>query len=40
LVGAAYDGVGIPDCVRQGRAAARTVVQELSRFAELHAVAG
>lgn len=26
LAGAAYEGVGIPDCVRQGRNAARTVV--------------
>lgn len=40
LVGAAYDGVGIPDCVRQARAAAHTVVQELSRFAELRAATG
>lgn len=38
--GAAYDGVGIPDCVRQAQSAARTVVQELSRFAELNAAAG
>jgi oxygen-dependent protoporphyrinogen oxidase len=40
VVGAAYDGVGIPDCVRQARSAARTVVEELSRFAEVHAAAG
>jgi oxygen-dependent protoporphyrinogen oxidase len=26
LAGAAYDGVGIPDCIRQGRAAARSVL--------------
>lgn len=39
VVGAAYDGVGIPDCVRQARSAAHTVVQELSRFAELRAAA-
>jgi oxygen-dependent protoporphyrinogen oxidase len=29
LAGCAYDGVGIPDCVRQGREAARQVVQRL-----------
>jgi oxygen-dependent protoporphyrinogen oxidase len=40
LIGAAYDGVGIPDCVRQARGAARTVVQELSQSAELRAAAG
>lgn len=28
LAGAAYDGVGIPDCVRQGRAAAERIVRE------------
>jgi len=40
LVGAAYDGVGIPDCVRQARTAAHTVVQELSRSAELRPAGG
>ena len=25
LIGAAYDGVGIPDCIRQGREAAERV---------------
>ncbi len=29
LAGAAYDGVGIPDCVRQARAAARAVAEGL-----------
>jgi protoporphyrinogen/coproporphyrinogen III oxidase len=29
LAGAAYDGVGIPDCVRQGRAAAEAVLGRL-----------
>jgi oxygen-dependent protoporphyrinogen oxidase len=29
LAGAGYDGVGIPDCIRQGRAAARAITGEL-----------
>lgn len=29
LAGSAYDGVGIPDCIRQGRAAAKTALVEL-----------
>jgi protoporphyrinogen/coproporphyrinogen III oxidase len=29
LAGAAYDGVGVPDCVRQGRAAARELAARL-----------
>jgi protoporphyrinogen/coproporphyrinogen III oxidase len=29
LAGAPYDGIGIPDCVRQGREAARTVSQNI-----------
>lgn len=29
IAGAAYDGVGIPDCVRQGKAAARAVLAEV-----------
>ena len=33
LVGASYEGVGIPDCVRQGRAAARAVARELVELA-------
>jgi oxygen-dependent protoporphyrinogen oxidase len=37
VAGAAYDGVGIPDCVRQAKAAADTVVRELSRSTELRA---
>jgi oxygen-dependent protoporphyrinogen oxidase len=28
LAGAAYDGVGIPDCIRQGRAAADRIVRD------------
>jgi oxygen-dependent protoporphyrinogen oxidase len=31
IAGAAYDGVGIPDCVRQANAAASRIVQALSR---------
>ncbi len=31
LAGAAYDGVGIPDCVRQARAAAERISAEISR---------
>jgi oxygen-dependent protoporphyrinogen oxidase len=29
LAGAAYDGIGIPDCVRQGRAAAEMVIAQI-----------
>src|SRR5258708_22247871 len=29
LTGCSYEGVGIPDCVRQGRAAAQKVIAEL-----------
>jgi oxygen-dependent protoporphyrinogen oxidase len=31
LAGAGYDGVGIPDCIRQARAAAEAIVTSLSR---------
>jgi oxygen-dependent protoporphyrinogen oxidase len=31
LAGAAYDGVGIPDCVRQARAAAHAALTDLTR---------
>lgn len=34
LAGAAYDGVGIPDCVKQARRAADAVTQELSGHGE------
>src|SRR5262249_47754312 len=34
LAGAAYDGVGIPDCVRQARAAARDAVAVLPARAD------
>jgi oxygen-dependent protoporphyrinogen oxidase len=37
LAGAAYDGVGIPDCVRQARAAARDLVNALPVHAEARA---
>src|SRR5262249_21436612 len=40
VVGAAYEGVGIPDCVRQARTVARTVIQELSRAFETRAASG
>jgi len=33
LAGAAYDGVGIPDCVKQARRVANAVIQELSNQA-------
>jgi oxygen-dependent protoporphyrinogen oxidase len=33
IAGAAYDGVGIPDCVRQANAAASRVVQTISQHA-------
>lgn len=29
LVGASYDGVGLPDCVDQGKAAVREIIDEL-----------
>ncbi|HEY5962232.1 MAG TPA: FAD-dependent oxidoreductase, partial [Polyangiaceae bacterium] len=29
LAGSAYDGVGIPDCIRQGRAAAAAALADL-----------
>jgi oxygen-dependent protoporphyrinogen oxidase len=35
LAGAAYDGVGIPDCVRQARQVADSVVRDLSERARL-----
>jgi protoporphyrinogen oxidase len=31
VAGAAYQGVGIPDCVRQGRAAAERIVRDQAR---------
>jgi oxygen-dependent protoporphyrinogen oxidase len=30
VAGAAYDGVGIPDCIRSGEAAARAVAHALA----------
>ena len=29
LVGASYDGVGLPDCVDQGKAAVQEIIEEL-----------
>jgi oxygen-dependent protoporphyrinogen oxidase len=40
LAGAAYDGVGIPDCVRQARTAATSIVEALVARGSVHGVAG
>ena len=32
LAGNAYEGIGIPDCIRMGRRAAKELVEQLSAF--------
>ncbi|GAB4119804.1 MAG: protoporphyrinogen oxidase [Roseiflexaceae bacterium] len=39
LAGAAYRGVGIPDCIKQGREAANSALQQIRQIAASHAIA-